>query len=785
VADKIIQEIEVKGTVEGAEDVAQKINEVREAAEALVNTVEDTAKNLNIDIDTADSVEKVDALAEGLNQLGIASTESAKLIAQIKFSLNRTRGVFSASAKAIEDFGISLLDASGQVRFAEDVLTDLVAKLNEIPDPTERAAAAASLLGENVERVQMDNFSAEVTGVINSFADFINAIFGVTGALGQMGSNISGTISAVVGLADGFKKAIIPITKFVAVIGAIPTAGFLLSKSAAENAKDLDNLAVTAGITTDQFADLAGVFGQFGTSQSQFSRSMVLINQQMGRAREEGVSSVGAFEELGITLIDSGNSARSAADVLADVADKIAAIENPTERANTVARLFGRQVGSTLTPALALGSARIREMADEFNRLAPNLTAAEIKLGKEMTTAVFLATSAFQSLKDSIGIALSPIFTQAAQAFAQALSGLRPVLIELAETLATAVGPALADVVRLLAGNTAEIETGWIFLAAVGFRALGTAVGSAAQLILNSLQGIIIILNQVARLWNFVFGTEITGADILMTAILFRWLNLWGLFVASIRLGAAAVGLFNAAWAATPVGRVLALAAALGAVVGWLAAHYWTDFVAVLQTTIAFFTDRWNAAVAGVTAAFQSLNDRVAGVMASIQGIIDRTIERVRELIKTLLEAVGLGASSGGAGGGSFARGGPVFGSGTATSDSIPAWLSNGEFVMRSAAVRKFGLGFMHAINSLSFPDIGTKFNMGGAVESMGRMPARMAEGGPVQAPGPSGRPISLHLGDEVFDGLTAPEDVADRLVRYARGRSMRSAGKKPSWFES
>lgn len=47
------------------------------------------------------------------------------------------------------------------------------------------------------------------------------------------------------------------------------------------------------------------------------------------------------------------------------------------------------------------------------------------------------------------------------------------------------------------------------------------------------------------------------------------------------------------------------------------------------------------------------------------------------------------------------AKGGPVYGPGTPTSDSIPAWLSTGEFVMKAAAVQKYGLGTMHAMNAM------------------------------------------------------------------------------------
>lgn len=45
------------------------------------------------------------------------------------------------------------------------------------------------------------------------------------------------------------------------------------------------------------------------------------------------------------------------------------------------------------------------------------------------------------------------------------------------------------------------------------------------------------------------------------------------------------------------------------------------------------------------------------------------------------------------------AGGGPVWGPGTATSDSIPALLSNGEYVIRAAAAQRIGLPALHALN--------------------------------------------------------------------------------------
>lgn len=58
------------------------------------------------------------------------------------------------------------------------------------------------------------------------------------------------------------------------------------------------------------------------------------------------------------------------------------------------------------------------------------------------------------------------------------------------------------------------------------------------------------------------------------------------------------------------------------------------------------------------------------------------------------------------------ADGGYIRGPGSATSDSVPAWLSNGEFVHRAAAVDFYGVDFMRQLNLMQVP----RFADGGTV---------------------------------------------------------------------
>ncbi len=96
-----------------------------------------------------------------------------------------------------------------------------------------------------------------------------------------------------------------------------------------------------------------------------------------------------------------------------------------------------------------------------------------------------------------------------------------------------------------------------------------------------------------------------------------------------------------------------------------------------------------------------------------------------------------------------FASGGLVRGAGTGTSDSIMARLSNGEYVMRAAAVQQYGKTMLDNMNGLKLP----KFNTGGMV---GDLQGRQSQAiGTVNFHLPSGDSFSVGVADGTnFDEL-------------------------------
>lgn len=123
----------------------------------------------------------------------------------------------------------------------------------------------------------------------------------------------------------------------------------------------------------------------------------------------------------------------------------------------------------------------------------------------------------------------------------------------------------------------------------------------------------------------------------------------------------------------------------------------------------------------------QSLEDGLAGVITGTQSVADAfknmanaiIADLVRIAVKKLILSV-LGFSDGGlikAEG--KATGGLISGPGSGTSDDVPIWASNGEFMMRAEAVRRIGVPTLEALNSGRMPGFAT----GGLIGSTPRAP--------------------------------------------------------------
>ena len=111
------------------------------------------------------------------------------------------------------------------------------------------------------------------------------------------------------------------------------------------------------------------------------------------------------------------------------------------------------------------------------------------------------------------------------------------------------------------------------------------------------------------------------------------------------------------------------------------------------------------------------------------------------------------------------ATGGYITGPGTGTSDSIPARLSNGEFVIRSEAVKRYGTNFLNAVNDGTFARIHTKvprFAEGGLVkEATNNVGNNMAQS--------MGGVIGQHMSNTATFNVALVRDEQEAMASFMR----------------
>jgi hypothetical protein len=214
-----------------------------------------------------------------------------------------------------------------------------------------------------------------------------------------------------------------------------------------------------------------------------------------------------------------------------------------------------------------------------------------------------------------------------------------------------------------------------------------------------------------------------------------------------------------------------------------------TDPLEIQRQKIAALVTQFNNNATAAYGNTTQVNDLLTGLNAlpnQVQLIfeatgIDEISIRVRELT-TLVNGIQTTEGASRKLAQQKAGGGPVWGAGTATSDSIPAWLSNGEFVQRAAAVQKYGLAAMHAINQgravvayaqggLAAKVAASRPPIAAAVPQVvlsPRQPA-FAGGGYAQAGPSSGDDLSIHVGQLV----TNDPDKAMRTLQLKQRQAI------------
>lgn len=670
------------------------------------------------------------------------------------------------------------------------------------------------VLASNATLKQTSTIAGSAANALGSLGSKIGATFKSIGAsIGGLNLNLRETGTAIRGL--GRATGATGISRFgrtLSVLGrnlkelAVPAAvvGLGLLANSAANAsekigdqafaidqttksyQEFTNAGIAAGISTSKAAEsatkLEGALKRTKTETNAAAESQRAFKERIGDAKEAAADSVGGFSKLNeegrklalawaqgsISIEQYQEGQKKLREEGIALSAAISKQDKDVRRLEEAHRRDQRAAEENAGALTKLGIAAtdssgklktqndiIDDLAEKFKGGAVPIetmrkTLNELGIDRRWIPALLEGAAGVAKLRaESERLAPKLTETQIAlgERFAGAVTTLAEVLINLKNALGTVLIPAFLPTVEAITNAIVAARPSIIAFAQAVANVLGpvlSAIGTFfTSVLIPIFNGWAIILQKVADLINAAFGTNLKAVDIF-------------------------------------VGLIVALAVALGGI---------PIIITAIIVGIGLMIENWDKVSKTVDSVVASIKQTWNDFWFWLDGKINDAVNKLKSLNPfNRTPGAARGEAPGGGGGGSgFASGGRVFGGGTPTSDSISALLSRDEFVTKAKAARYYGYSFMHALNNMRIPkDMFQRFAEGGRVtlDAFAPKPLRFAQGGAVPA-GNSLRPLSLTFpGMGTFDGLLAPDDVANRMVLAATKKTVRSAGRKPSWVK-
>lgn len=145
-----------------------------------------------------------------------------------------------------------------------------------------------------------------------------------------------------------------------------------------EYASSLKEQADQLGVSSTALQEYRYAASQAGVSNEEMDTALSQLTKRIGEAAQGTKAQAEAFAKLGITVKDTNGNVLNAADAIPKIADALAKIKSPAERAALLMDLFGK-AGQKLEPLLAGGSRSVNELRDAAHKLGIVLSEQQIQ----------------------------------------------------------------------------------------------------------------------------------------------------------------------------------------------------------------------------------------------------------------------------------------------------------------------------------------------------------------------------------------------------------------------
>jgi TP901 family phage tail tape measure protein len=494
------------------------------------------------------------------------------------------------------------------------------------------------------------------------------------------------------------------------------------------SADELAKMSQRIGISVEELSRLRHAADLSGVSFEGMTSAVRLLSRNMDEAFTSGTGQAAdAFARLGVELADADGKLRSNSDVMAEVADRFADMEDGAEKTALAMQIFGRS-GTDLIPMLNQGADALQRMKDEADELGLVITpemAANAEMFNDNLTRL---QGVMTGLLTMVAADLAPVlaeFTTWLVDMAKGFSDMDP-WMQSAVTRFGVFAAVLAPLGAVLAVVVAGIAAIGlpVALAAAGIIALTAAVVAFWPEIQRAGEAVAAFVSDAwARFeaaWDGIVG-QVDGAKAAVLAFASEMLDAFlALPGQMIQIGIDIMqGLIDGikSMGGQVIDSMMApVRDGVNSVKSWLGIQSPSRLMHEVGTNImqglgdgmdsmrGSIQGSTDSIVQGIAGAFQSLGSSIAGAIQGTREWKDVALDAVRSVGRAILSNMNFGGGMFGnifkslLGGFLGFEGGGYTGAGAA---SQPAGIVHaGEYVMSKPAVDQLGVGYLDALHS-------------------------------------------------------------------------------------
>lgn len=240
----------------------------------------------------------------------------------------------------------------------------------------------------------------------------------LTVRIGADSSDLVRGINQAKSSVDGFESSVLSLTGVLkGLFAGLSVAAFTQFIRGTINAADeLGKLSQKLGIGTEELSKLQYAADLAGVSSGELSASLSRLTKGMSDAAQGTGEAIKGFQALGINVKNSDNTLRSSSEVMGDIADRFANIEDGAGKTALAIAIFGRS-GANMIPLLNGGRNAIREAGDELSRFGGVVTSDAARKAEIFNDNMTRMNVVVKAVGISIANELLPVLTKMSQEF--------------------------------------------------------------------------------------------------------------------------------------------------------------------------------------------------------------------------------------------------------------------------------------------------------------------------------------------------------------------------------